>query len=61
MYTLIILMNLIIGSRAGDALPCIDLALNATVFSLFDFFSSFRLSDPIENESIAHRYNMKMV
>lgn len=56
MYTLIILMNLIIGSRAGDALPCIDLALNATVF-----FSSFRLSDPIENESIAHRYNMKMV
>lgn len=25
------------------------------------FFSSFRLSDPIENESIAHRYNMKMV
>lgn len=24
-------------------------------------FSSFRLSDPIENESIAHRYNMKMV
>lgn len=54
-------MNLIIGSRAGDALPCIDLALNATVFSLFDFFSSFRLSDPIENESIAQRYNMKMV
>lgn len=25
------------------------------------FFSSFRLSDPIENESIAYRYNMKMV
>lgn len=25
------------------------------------FFSSFRLSDPIENESIAQRYNMKMV
>lgn len=39
MYTLIILMNLIIGSRAGDALPCIDLALNATVFSLFDFLA----------------------
>lgn len=32
-------MNLIIGSRAGDALPCIDLALNATVFSLFDFLA----------------------
>lgn len=39
MYTLIILMNLIIGSRAGDVLPCIDLALNATVFSLFDFLA----------------------
>lgn len=39
MYTLIILMNLIIGSRAGDALPCIDLALNATIFSLFDFLA----------------------
>lgn len=39
MYTLIILMNLIIGLRAGDALPCIDLALNATVFSLFDFLA----------------------
>lgn len=39
MYTLIILMNLIIGSRAGDALPCIDLALNATLFSLFDFLA----------------------
>lgn len=39
MYTLIILMNLIIGSRAGDALPCIDLALNASVFSLFDFLA----------------------
>lgn len=39
MYTLIILMNLIIGSRAGDALPCIDLALNATVISLFDFLA----------------------
>lgn len=39
MYTLIILMNLIIGSKAGDALPCIDLALNATVFSLFDFLA----------------------
>lgn len=39
MYTLIILMNLIIGSRAGEALPCIDLALNATVFSLFDFLA----------------------
>lgn len=39
MYTLIILMNLIIGLRAGDALPCIDLALNATVISLFDFLA----------------------
>lgn len=39
MYTLIILMNLIIGSRARDVLPCIDLALNATVFSLFDFLA----------------------
>lgn len=39
MYTLIILMNLIIGLRAGDALPCIDLALNASVFSLFDFLA----------------------
>lgn len=32
-------MNLIIGSRARDVLPCIDLALNATVFSLFDFLA----------------------
>lgn len=60
-YTLIILMNLNHWIESGRCTPLYWFSPQCHCIFFIWFFSSFRLSDPIENESIAHRYNMKMV